>query len=57
MSEIKLSSKTEEYVDAIKHELETLEETRFTGNRTFQLNFKEGSVANLNVGSHKSIKL
>ncbi len=57
MSEIKLSSKTEEYIEAIRHELERLKDTRFTGNRTFQLNFKEGSVCNMNCGSQKSIKL
>ena len=57
MSEIKLSSKTEEYIEAIRHELEKLEINRFTGNRTFRLNFKEGSVANMNCESAKSLKL
>jgi len=53
----KLDTKTEEYIEAIRHELESLEEAKFTGNRSFKLNFREGGIANMNVQMEKSVKL
>lgn len=44
------------YEEAIKRELEELIEARFTGNIEFRVNFKEGSIANVNFGLNKSIK-
>ncbi len=44
------------YVEFIKRELGKLEESKFTGNVEFQVNFKEGGIANCNVVLRKSIK-
>lgn len=44
------------YLDTIQKEAERLENGRFTGNVEFQLNFKDGSIANENVVLRKSIK-
>ncbi|GAG01521.1 unnamed protein product, partial [marine sediment metagenome] len=44
------------YLDFIKREIEKLKEGRFTGNINFQVNWKEGSVANLNIGLNKSVR-
>lgn len=44
------------YVKSIQHELERLD-SRFTGNISFQLNFKEGSVGNMNVDLGKSVRM
>jgi len=54
---IKLDEQTEKYIESIRYELSKLKENRFTGNRSFRLNFKEGSVANMNLTSEKSVKL
>ena len=44
------------YLDFIKEELELHQQVKFTGNVEFQVNFKEGSIANLNCGQKKSIR-
>jgi hypothetical protein len=44
------------YIDSIRHELEKLEEGKFTGNMEFKINFKEGSPANMNVILATSVK-
>lgn len=46
---------TKFYLDAIKHEIEQLA-PRFTGNLEFKTNWKEGSLANMNVVHLKSIR-
>ena len=43
------------YLEAIKHELEKLSPD-FTGNISFQLNYKEGIVGNMNIGLGKSVR-
>ncbi len=42
--------------EVIKAELTKLKEGRFTGNIEFRVNYKEGSIANCNVGLNKSIR-
>ena len=42
------------YLDVIKSELERLKEGKFTGNTSFQLNWKEGNIANMNGGLNRS---
>ena len=44
------------YLDVIRREVSKLEEGKFTGNIEFQLNFKEGIIANTNVTLKKSVK-
>ena len=44
------------YLDTIQRELERLEQGRFTGNVEFRPNFKDGSIANLNVTLSKSVR-
>ena len=50
------SENTKWYIDAVEHEVEKLENNKFTGNIEFKLNFKEGSCANCNISLNKSIK-
>lgn len=47
----------DEYIDFIKSELEKLEQGKFTGNVEFQVNFKDGGIANMNSVLRKSIRL
>lgn len=47
---------SEFYLEIIRIEIEKLEEEKFTGNIEFQMNFKEGSIANCNITFRKSIK-
>ena len=51
-----MNSNNEYYLDAVRRELEKLEQGKFTGNIEFRPNFKEGSVANMNVSLNKSVK-
>lgn len=44
------------YLDFIQRELQQLNEGKFTGNIEFQVNHKEGSVANMNVCLRKSVR-
>ena len=44
------------YFDVIKRELDLLEEGKFTGNIELKPNFKDGSIANMNISLHKSVK-
>lgn len=44
------------YYDAIHREIEELLASKFIGNVEIQINFKEGSIGNVNFGLHKSIK-
>jgi len=46
---------TKFYLDAIKQEIEQLI-PKFTGNITFEINWKEGAVGNMNVKLGKSIR-
>lgn len=51
-----MNQSIEEYIQTIRHEIEQLSPD-FTGNIEFRLNFKEGSIANMNVSKSKSLKL
>ena len=51
-----MSNSIDWYLDCIKHELETLEEGKFTGNMDFKINFKDGAPANMNITLAKSVK-
>lgn len=44
------------YLEALRHELETLKQTKFTGHIEYQFNLKEGGIANVNCGRSRSIK-
>ena len=44
------------YIQFIQHEIEKLEQGKFTGNVEFKVNFKDGGIANLNVNLAKSVK-
>ena len=44
------------YLDYIKKEVDKLEQCFFTGNVEFQVNFKEGNIANINCNLKKSVK-
>ena len=44
------------YIDALRHEFEQCEEARFTGNNSFQVNWKEGQIGNINIDLKKSIQ-
>ena len=44
------------YMEVVRKEVEKLEGGHFTGNVEFQLNFKEGTVANTNITLKKSVK-
>lgn len=48
-------SNFEFYLSSIKHELERLDKS-FTGNITFRINLKDGSIGNMNVELGKSVK-
>jgi len=50
-------SNIEKYLEAIRYELEKLRDGKFTGNMDFKVNFKEGSIGNLNIGLNRSLKL
>lgn len=50
-----ISENTQFYLDAIKHEVEQLDE-RFTGNTKFEINWKEGTIGNMNVILGKSLR-
>ena len=53
-----MSEKTlKDYMESIEYELRRLMSNRFNGNIEFKLNFKDGNIANMNVGMHKSIKI
>ncbi|MCK9370590.1 hypothetical protein M0R04_11830 [Candidatus Dojkabacteria bacterium] len=51
-----MNESTKFYLETIQRELERLEQGKFTGNVEFQCNFKDGSIANLNVTLRRSIK-
>jgi hypothetical protein len=51
-----MNGNIEFYLEAIRVELEKLFEGKFTGNMEFKVNFKEGSIANMNIGLNRSIK-
>ncbi len=51
-----MDDNTKFYLDFITQEIEKLKEGRFTGNIEFKVNWKEGSIANLNCGLNKSIR-
>jgi len=44
------------YVDAVENELAKLRDGKFTGNIGMQFNFKDGGIANMNLGLNKSLK-
>lgn len=45
------------YIDnVIKHELEQLVESKFTGNIEFKVNMKDGGIANCNCSLNRSVK-
>ena len=52
----KVNENNEFYLEAVKREIEKLEQGRFTGNIEFRPNFKDGFVANMNIGLNKSLK-
>lgn len=45
------------YLEIITHEIEKAINGKLTGNVSFQINFKEGGVANMNIMLGKSVKL
>ena len=45
------------YLSFIEDELKELKDNRFTGNIEYRINLKNGSIANMNNGLHKSIKM
>jgi hypothetical protein len=46
----------EYYIEAVKREIEKLEQGQFTGNIEFRPNFKDGAICNMNIGLNKSLK-
>ena len=53
MSDIKI----EWYINHIRDELSQLRDGRFTGNIEYRINIKNGGIANMNNGLHKSLKM
>jgi hypothetical protein len=51
-----MNKSVETAIEIIAYELERLDKT-FTGNINFQLNYREGSVGNINSQLNKSIKV
>ena len=51
------SAKVEWYGDFIKHELDKLESSQFTGNISFRVDFKEGGIAGVSCGMNKSVRM
>ncbi len=47
---------TQFYLEFMAKEIEKLREGRFTGNIDFKVNWKEGSIANMNIGLNKSVR-
>jgi hypothetical protein len=47
---------SEWYLNFIKDEIQQLKDGNFTGNVEFKPNFKNGSICNMNVTLHKSVK-
>ena len=45
------------YIARIREDLEKLRDGRFTGNVEFRVNIKNGGIANMNNGLHKSLKM
>ena len=45
------------YISMIRDDLERLRDGRFTGNVEFRVNIKNGGIANMNNGLHKSLKM
>jgi hypothetical protein len=44
------------YLEALRREFEQCKEGRFTGNNEFKVNWREGSIGNINIGLYKSIQ-
>jgi len=44
------------YVEAIRHELEKLEEGKFVGSIDFEIHMKHGHIGSMRVNLNKSIK-
>lgn len=44
------------YLDVITHELQKAMDGKLTGNVSFQANFKEGGICNMNIILGKSVK-
>ena len=47
----------EMYIEYMRDQLLRLKEGKFTGKIEFQINLKDGGIANLNDHLHRSIKL
>ena len=52
----KMNENNKFYLEAIEREIEKLEQGHFTGNTELRPNFKDGFIANMNVGLNKSLK-
>ena len=46
-----------EYLNKIREEMEFCSNSSFTGNIEFQINFKQGGIANMNMKCTQSVKL
>ena len=44
------------YLDMIRRELIKLRDGKFTGGNNFEVNHKNGGIANMNVGLRKSVR-
>ena len=44
------------YVSYFVKEIEFSHSSRFSGNMTFQVNFRDGVIGNMNVGVNQSVK-
>lgn len=51
-----MNEDNEFYLEAVRREIEKLEQGGFTGNVEFRPNFKDGCIANMNIGLNKSLK-
>ena len=51
-----MNNNSEWYIDFIKTELSKYENTGFTGNVEFRVNFQEGKIKNINNTLNRSIR-
>ncbi len=44
------------YLNAIRHEVEQINEKDFVGSVDFKINIRQGSIGNMNITLNKSVK-
>lgn len=49
-------SESQWYKDYFDKEIDFAEENTFTGKITFEVNFREGNIGNMNIGINQSVK-